>query len=162
MSSTWTLPLFPGYSLTLGLFSKADNVGVERGEECILVDATIVPDVFLIQSAACRALSSFQHSSLVTKGLLEEVVFYLYPSNNTNRIKEFCTVSSFGFYISLSSGNESPGSSLPASLSFLPLEKHADVLDRNRIAVVYNLKDEEYDHRKHFTQCLNSIVAKRI
>lgn len=159
--STWSLPLFPGYTLTVGLFLKDNNHNGENiieSSECIIVDATIIPDILLIQSAACRALSSLQYNSLVTKSLLDELVFFLYPSNNFNLLKEFYSAASYAFYIQLLNKE---GKSLE-DMNFLPLEMHKDILDKSRIAKIYSLTDFEYSPEKHLKQCLNSVICKRV
>jgi hypothetical protein len=159
---SWPLPLFPGFTLTVGLFLKKDSstepvINESFVNDAIIIDATVVPDLLFIQSAACRALSSLQHNGLVTKSLLEELVFYLYPSNSFNLLKDLTAPSSFAYLIHLS--KEPPLLPLDHA-KFLPLEEV--VLDKARIAKIFNLKDAEYSAEKHLTQCLNALVTKKV
>ena len=160
--TSWPLPLFPGYTLTVGLFLKDNSHEQNLSEflnakEGIIVDATIIPDLFLIQSAACRALSSLQSNALVTKSLLEELVFHLYPSNSFSLLKDFCNAPSYAFLIILSQE-----AIVQPEVPFLPLEMHQDILDTSRIAKVFNLLEGEYSREKHLKQCINAVVCKRV
>ena len=74
--------MFPEYQLHIALLEKKSPISFPTPSEFLLVDATIIPDIFFIASATSRAISSYQNRSLITKSLYEEIAFYLLPSNN--------------------------------------------------------------------------------
>ena len=76
------LELFPEYELHVALLEKKGPGPLPAIDKFLTVDASIIPDIFLIASATSRAISSSQHNSLKTKSLYEEIAFYLLPSNN--------------------------------------------------------------------------------
>jgi hypothetical protein len=155
---------------------------VRLESEYAVIDVRVVPDLFVIYSAACRALDAHRSSTQLSKSLLSELLFYLSPSNNiANAIRQVEYPSSLlqkdegaralieDFLLLATINQQSTFDFSCQSQAIVPLnvDLHEAILkyqDRSALSRLYNLGRgvASYDPHLHYSSCLLALTSKHI